>query len=106
MGTRLEIDDVGGTVVLGERGEKNEEEYWSRTVLLDNISADEIDFRVDLGEDDERCIIGLSAYHVENEETKRAFHLHLKAHLDHRQLQQLHGYLGYLLQYEIKARND
>ena len=107
MSSRLSIDKLGGRVKLSERGEKNDG-LWSSTDLLE-VGSDGLELSVDLGDpdDDEDKYAGyvhleLSAYHVENEQTKRAFHSHLWACLDRRQTQELHAYLGYLLQHEMK----
>jgi hypothetical protein len=74
--------------------------------LLDLPRSDEIDFEVGYsesvdeveGEDIDKCVIDLRAYHQKNPETARVYNLHLSARLGWAQVRQLHAYLGFLVE--------
>ena len=93
---------VSGVVSLSERGGLDEKDYYERLELVKK-DHDDVHFRVSVGSGDDLLEVQISCYHVESEETGRAFHCSIEARLDRKQLAKLHGYIGYLLEHEWLA---
>ena len=72
-----------GSVGLSERGDQDEKNGLYRSNQLLDLEETKVEIAI-LHDKDEVAAdveIGLSVYHQENPETKRAFHAHLRAYL-------------------------
>jgi hypothetical protein len=87
--------ELEGRFNVSERG-KEKEPGTVECVKLVEKYIDDMNFSISFGEDDE-YVLSMAGYHVENDETKRAFHSHLKIILDRDQLGDLHAFLSFLL---------
>ena len=83
--------DVTGKVELSERGERNKDEYYSSTDLV-NVESAAVNINFDL-EDDNSLLIDVSSYCVENKETKRVFHTRIATNLNRSDVEQLQEFL-------------
>lgn len=101
MGTSFDLDDLGGYASLDERGTQDEKGYWGKTELIDRDADVSLDVAVDSDDDGRWLALKLSTFHIENEETKRVFHFHLKAYLNRAQAERLIGYLEYVIKHEM-----
>ena len=91
---------ANGEIKVSERSEKEQDGGgWSSTDLLE-VVTNNLELRIGLRDEDveeEEIFIELCEYHVENQETKRAFHTDLEAKLTLQDVKNLHAFLGYIL---------
>jgi hypothetical protein len=91
--------EVPGEIRVSERGKKNENGLWDSIELVE-VYVDEgqhVSISIDCTDNVDGISIGLSAHHIENEESGRAFHPALDAHLDWTATRQLRDFLSLLL---------
>lgn len=98
--SRMTFEGVKGNVAVGERGSQRKNGGWNRKNLVE-VEYGDIYFEVDTTDEDGLVTLALSAYHVENDENKKAYHCSLEIKLDRKQVQRLRGFLKYVLEHEL-----
>ena len=94
VGLSIDFDDLPGVVEVSERDAQDENGLWSSTMLVEKKEA-EPDLSVTLNDDGAKIYV--SAHHVENDETKRAFHVRLDLNLSWNDIARLHDFLELLI---------
>jgi hypothetical protein len=97
----VDFEAPGEAEVL-ERGEQAEDEGYASTNLV-HVMMDKISCSVSYNEAEELVegrpfTLRLSAYHMENEETKRAFHTHLSMAMNRAQAQMMRDALDFFIE--------
>jgi len=93
----ISFQEIGGEVEISERGKQTGEGIWPSIKL---VESDESNVHLYARNSSEGVEISMSAYHVENEETNRAFHTNLEVTLNRQELASLHDFLGLLLKWQ------
>jgi hypothetical protein len=92
----FDLDNMSGRVELSER-DKYDGCGWTSTLLVSRLVNDgslSVIFR------DEGVRFYTHTHHIENEETRRAFHVVLDWNLSWQEVAHLHDFLGMLLKWE------
>jgi hypothetical protein len=98
--------EVPGEIRVSERSKKNENGLWDSIELVEVDKA--VCVSIDCNDNVDGISVGFSAHHIENEESGRAFHSTLDAHLDWKATRQLRDFLSLLLTMkdDIEAQAD
>jgi hypothetical protein len=101
----LMMEELPGAVYIAERSPQEEKSGWPSTALIETedddgnlLMDDPVILSVSLRQDG--AGLSLRAYHIENEETKRAFHTALDVHLTYSEVEQLRDFFTLILKFK------
>ena len=87
-----------GMAELSERGEWGSDDGWATNLLIENAALHDLVVDINIG-DEPHPVVTLHMYesNIENAMADRAFHISLAAKLSWEDVQALHAFLGFLI---------
>ena len=87
-----------GMAELSERGQRGSDGGWASNPLIENAALRELVVDINIG-DEPPSVVTLHVHesHIENAMADRAFHVSLAAKLSWEDVQALHAFLGFLI---------
>jgi hypothetical protein len=95
--------DLSGRISVAERGQQNDRGFWDSNEFVSRDIENDIDLTVACEQDEIRIV--LSAAHIENKETNRAFHSHINCNLEWNEVKQLRDFLSLILTWQLEKRS-